>query len=366
MKLHFLLFSLPLVFIGFFLSCNSVTTNSSTDENVNETEDSGWLIPEDQVFEGAGREDIPSIDDPSFKPVGDIDFLEDDELIVGIKIGDEIRGYPHQILNYHEIVNDFIGDEAVAVTFCPLTGSALAWDREIEGEITEFGVSGLIHKNNLIAYDRATNSYWSQMLEQSVNGERIGARLQSYNILEMNWEAWKQHFPDSEVLTGETGFDRNYSSYPYGRNYSNDDDNIVFPIHREDDRLDRKELGHGVLYNLDLHVFVLSDFPDTTNVVNRNVAGEDLVIIGNSKQDFINSFSAVTSDGIKLRFSISDQDPPALMEDEEGNIWNYFGEAISGPRTGEKLKPIRSYNAYWFAWADFFGMDPRRPHISYP
>jgi len=346
------------------ISCESVSTNSSTDNDPS-TDDS-WLIPEDQVFVGAGRDDIPSIDDPSFKPVGDINFLEDDELIIGVKIGDQIRGYPHQILNYHEIVNDFIGDEAVAVTFCPLTGSALAWNREIEGEITEFGVSGLIHKNNLIAYDRATNSYWSQMLEQSVNGERIGTRLQSYGVIEMNWEAWKQHFPNSEVLTGETGFDRDYSSYPYGRNYSSDDNNIVFPINREDDRLDRKELGHGVLYNLDLHVFVLSDFPDSTVTVNRNVAGEDLVIIGNARQDFITSYSAVASDGTELRFSVSDQEPPALLEDEEGNTWNYFGEAISGPRTGEKLKPIRSYNAYWFAWADFFGMDPRRPHISTP
>ncbi|HMB97637.1 MAG TPA: DUF3179 domain-containing (seleno)protein, partial [Balneolaceae bacterium] len=200
------------------ISCESVSTNTSTPNDSN-TNDS-WLIPEDQVFIGAGRDDIPSIDDPSFKPVGDIDFIEDDELIIGVKIGNEIRGYPHQILNYHEIVNDFIGDEAVAVTFCPLTGSALAWNREIEGEVTEFGVSGLIHKNNLIAYDRATNSYWSQMLEQSVNGERIGIRLQSYGVIEMNWKTWKHRFPDSEVLTGETGFDRDYSSYPYGRNYS--------------------------------------------------------------------------------------------------------------------------------------------------
>ncbi|NBC02209.1 MAG: DUF3179 domain-containing protein, partial [Bacteroidetes bacterium] len=89
------------------ISCESVSTNTSPNNDPN-TDDS-WLIPEDQVFIGAGRDDIPSIDDPSFKPVGDIDFLEDDELIIGVKIGDQIRGYPHQILNYHEIVNDFIG-----------------------------------------------------------------------------------------------------------------------------------------------------------------------------------------------------------------------------------------------------------------
>lgn len=350
---------------GFILtSCNSVSTNSSSQ---NDTDvDSDWLIPEDQIFIGSGRDDIPSIDEPTFKPVDEIDNLTDEDLVIGLKIGDQIRAYPHRILNYHEIVNDIISDTEVAVTFCPLTGSALAWDREIDGEITEFGVSGLIHKNNLIAYDRNTNSYWSQMLVQSVSGEQIGTRPDRIHLIEMNWGAWKTNFPNSEVLTGETGFERDYTTPPYGNNYDSNDSNIVFPIHREDDRLNRKDLGHGVLYNQDLHVFPMKEFPDNTIVFNRNVAGQDLVIIGNSTHNFVTSYAAKTTDGEDLTFSATDREPPALFEDEEGNIWNHFGEAIEGPRAGQKLQRIPSYNAYWFAWADFFGLDPRRPHIATP
>lgn len=354
-----------LLLLSFLLiSCDSVSTKSSP-HNDTDT-DSQWLIPEDQIFVGAGRDAIPSIDEPTFKTVDEIDNLSDGDLVIGLKIGDQVRAYPHRILNYHEIVNDFIGDKAVAVTFCPLTGSALAWNREINGETTEFGVSGLIHKNNLIAYDRKTNSYWSQMLEQSVSGELIGSRPERIHLIEMNWEAWKTIYPDSEVLTGETGFQRNYSTPPYGNNYAGDDNNIIFPIHREDDRLNRKDLGHGVLYNQDLHVFPMKEFPDSTIVINRNIAGQNLVIIGNSSHNFITSYSAVTADGELLKFSVTDRELPALFEDKEGNIWNYFGEAIEGPRTGQKLQKIPSYNAYWFAWADFFGLDPRRPHIVSP
>ena len=346
------------------ISCESVSTNSTSDNDSNG--DSSWLIPEDQIFVGAGRDDIPSIDNPAFIATADVDFLEDDERIIGIKIGDKIRGYPHQILNYHEIVNDKVDNTAFALTFCPLTGSGVAWDRTIDGTETTFGVSGLIHKNNLIAYDRATNSNWSQMKEMSVNGANIGKKAESYQIIEMNWGAWKSIFPEAQVLTGETGFNRNYTSYPYGRNYHKDDNNIVFPIHREDDRLNRKTLAHGVLYESDLHVFPIEFFPDSTIVFNRNVAGQEIVIAGNSAQHFATSFSSIAKDGTQLNFSPAESGPPALMQDQEGNSWNYFGEAISGPREGEKLDAILSYNAYWFAWADFFGRDPRRPHISSP
>lgn len=54
------------------------------------------------------------------------------------------------------------------------------------------------------------------------------------------------------------------------------------------------------------------------------------------------------------------------MEDEEGNLWNVFGECVAGPRSGEKLNRIPSYNAYWFAWVDFFGDNLRAPIIVFP
>lgn len=259
-----------LLLFSSFLFCSCDSVNSSSDPKESDPDDSEWLVPQSQVFFGAGRDAIPSIDNPEFRPVGDIAFLQDDELILGVKINGEIRGYPHQVLNYHEIVNDTFDQDPIAVTFCPLTGSAVAWTRIVNSEVTTFGVSGLIHKNNLIAYDRATETKWSQMLELGVNGGMAGERPESHQIIEMNWKTWKTIFPGSKVLSGRTGFDRNYSLYPYGRNYAGDNNNILFPIHLEDDRLERKTLAHGVFYDTNLHVFPVELFPDTILVLNRS------------------------------------------------------------------------------------------------
>ena len=43
----------------------------------------------------------------------------------------EAKAYPLQILTYHEIVNDSIGGIPIAITFCPLCNSAIAFDRRI-------------------------------------------------------------------------------------------------------------------------------------------------------------------------------------------------------------------------------------------
>ena len=344
-------------------SCASVSSNNSGTPTGPGNDDS-WLIPSDEVYVGTGRDGIPSIDDPSFAPPEEIDFLESSDLVLGIKIGDDVRAYPHQILDYHEIVNDVVGDSAIAITFCPLTGSGIAWSRLVEGEPTTFGVSGLIHKNNLIAYDRKTESYWSQMMLQSVKGEKSGERAGSYHLIEMRWGSWKTVFPNSKVLTGVSGFDANYSIPAYG-NYRNDNDNILFPIEQQDDRLERKAYGHGIFYNSSAQFIPIEEFSSSIQLMNLTVNGKEIVIAGSSEHRLALSFFRELS-GNTLSFEAVLGEMPVIMEDQEGNRWNIFGEAVSGPREGETLEVVPSYNAYWFAWADFFGTGPKEPRIIYP
>lgn len=356
-----------LAIISLFLlaaACSSVVNESSTSPT--SSDDSDWLIPSDQVYVGSGRDEIASIDDPDFSNVSDIDFLEDEDLVIGIKIDGQVKGYPHKVLNYHEIVNDQVADTPVSVTFCPLTGSALAWNRTVEGEVTTFGVSGFIHRNNLIAYDRKTESFWSQMLNLSVKGPMKGESRKTYQLIETTWSAWKAAFPESFVLTGNTGYDWNYLTNPYGNNYPNDDNNIVFPIEREDDRLERKTLAHGLFYNSSLHIFPIKEFPDEIKVINRIIAGTNVVVLGSAKHELVIAFSRKLDDGTLLTFRETSKQLPVIMEDDEGTIWNIFGEAVEGLRKGTTLNSVPSYNAYWFAWADFFGSNPKDPKIVTP
>ena len=348
-----------------FLCCSSVVDKNSGDSGQSNTNDSSWSIPSSQVYVGAGRDAIPSIDVPKFSGVSEIDILDSDDLVIAVKIGDEIKAYPHKILDYHEIVNDRIGGVPVSVTFCPLTGSGVVWKRMLDNQETTFGVSGLIYKNNLIAYDRLSDSFWSQMKVQGVKGRFSGTTPETYPYIEINWETWRQAYPDSKILSGETGFDRNYSVPAYG-NYDTDHEDILFPIENEDNRLDRKTLGHGLFYNTSLFVFPIREFPEEMTVLNRNIDGNDVVVAGSSKFDLVTSISRNVEEGTVLNFSKTSAAFPIIMEDQEGNLWNVFGEAVSGPRMGQKLESVPSYNAFWFAWADFFGFGPKDPKIVIP
>jgi len=133
-----------------FYSCDTV-------DNADVSGD--WLIPTDQVFDGGpGRDGIPSVDNPQFTNVNDAPYLLDNDLVIGFKIGGTIRAYPHPILDWHEIVNDDISGQKTAITYCPLTGSAIAWKRNGVVSNSAFGVSGLLFNSNLIPYDRGSSS----------------------------------------------------------------------------------------------------------------------------------------------------------------------------------------------------------------
>ena len=338
------------------VSCSKVTdSNPDTEFEGGDCNGENWLIPCQQVVDGGPDQDgIPSIDDPQFSTVSEITFLEDWELVMGVKVGDNIKAYPHVILYYHEIVNDEVDETPIALTFCPLTGSGIGWERTINGEITEFGVSGLIHKNNLIPYDRNTGSRWSQMLNKSVNGDLKGLDISTVNVVEMTWGAWKEAFPDSEVLNTNTGFNRNYDKYLYGEDYPVNNSRILFPIYQEDERLDRKTLVHGINIRSVSKVYPIALFNPQLQVINDIFEGEKILIVGSSEMKVSVSFFRTLADGTELEFQPVNEDLPVIAEDQEGNHWDIFGEAVSGPRKGEKLKHTGGYNAYWFAWADFF------------
>lgn len=361
---HYFLGLATTILTFFLLSCTSVTSNSSKNNEDNGGEE--WLIPKNKVFRGAGKDQIASIDDPTFSEVSEIDFLDDEDLVLGLKMGDQVKAYPHNVLNYHEIANDEINNIPIAVTFCPLTGSGLTWERIVKnGTKTTFGVSGLIYKNNLIAYDRETNSRWSQMLVQSVNGPLKGRRPPKvyHGMIEMTWGAWKKAYPNSKILNGTKLLQHAYDENPYGEDYPTNNEKIIFPIGEENDQLERKALLHGIYYTSSLLVFQIEKFSSETSVINHFHANNKVVVAGNSRMDLAVSYSRVVDDGTVLEFSRTDDPLPVIMEDNEGNKWNVFGEAVAGPREGAQLNPVPSYNAYWFAWVDFFGRSEKDPQV---
>ena len=224
---------------------------------------SEWLINPDDIKQGASRDGIPSINDPQFNLVDLFDEsndpYDDSELMVVMQEGTSVKVYPHAILNWHEIVNDTIAGVNVALSYCPLTGTSTVWDSQITGTQTlDFGVSGLLYNNNLILYDRNTESLWSQIFSKSINGSLKGNFPKRENSIEMNWRGVKQLHKPTLVLSENTGFNRRYDLYPYGDYRAST--NLLFPITYTDDRLHPKERVLGVMLNDKAKIYQFEDF----------------------------------------------------------------------------------------------------------
>ncbi|MEM7379793.1 MAG: DUF3179 domain-containing protein [Bacteroidota bacterium] len=344
---------LLLVLIGLLFSCSSSSTTEETGGGIESTDDSGtsdvWSIPVADVFDGGpGRDGIPALENPGFTIADNAALLLDSDLVLGYKNGDDIRAYQHIVLDWHEIVNDNIGDVSMAVTYCPLTGTGIGWNRIINGQETTFGVSGLLYNTNLIPFDRATRSNWSQILNESVNGQLIGQKVELVTLVETDWKTWKAMYPDTKILSLNTGFSRTYGVYPYV-DYRTNNDFFIFPV-PVDDRLPSKERIHAIIDGEDAKAYRFGDLI-SENLIRDTFNGKEYLVVGNA--NFIASFEL---DGDKggLQYTYDFNDSEIVLSDNEGNSWNIFGEAVSGPRTGQRLKTSSSFMAYWFSIPAFY------------
>ncbi len=340
-----------IAFTTILLSCStSSTQNTPQNTEAGEVENTSteWSIPVAEVLDGGpGRDGIPSLTNPRFVGAQSASLLSDDDLILGFKNGDDIRAYPHIILDWHEIINDNIGDVSLAVTYCPLTGTGIGWNRVINEKETTFGVSGLLYNTNLIPFDRATNSNWSQMLNESVNGSLVGQKVDLIMMVETNWKTWKTMYPNTTVVGVDTGFSRTYGVSPYG-DYSTNDSRILFPILR-DNRLPLKERVHAITDGEKSKVYRFSDFADT-NIIKDVFNGRDYLIVGNL--NFMVSFELdATQSATEFEF-VFDGNSDFLLEDGTGNRWNIFGASILGNEM--PLKPSASFMGYWLALPAFY------------
>lgn len=319
---------------------------------------SGFSVPASKIQGGGPPPDgIPSIDTPLFTKNYALQDIAADTLVVGIKIGETVRAYPHTILDWHEIVNDsFLVDgqqQPVTLSYCPLTGSAMLWDSTIESATTTFGTSGLLYNSNLVLYDRRTSSLWSQMLEQSITGPELLKVPEKMQVVETTWDTWVNMYPETEVLTQATGFTRPYGNYPYGS--FRESSGLIFPADNTSDRrLHAKARVVGINVGNSSKVYPINNFSNGVSVVNDSVGALQVVAAGSAAQNFGVVFNRQLEDCTVLDFQAIQNSLPVAMRDNEGGEWDVFGNAVTGPRVGTQLQKTNSYIAYWYAWTAFF------------
>lgn len=203
-------------------------------------------VPLEEILSGGPPVDgIPALSRPKKLSAQEADrFLKPEDEVLGLVFGREASAYPIKLLNWHEIVNDEINGTPVAVTYCPLCRSGIVFERRVEGEATEFGVSGLLYKSDLVMYDRKTQSLWSQLMGQSIAGPSTGKSLRRIPVAYTTWGEWKAKHPETRAVSFETGHEREYERDPY-RGYESSRE-IIFPVGKLDPRLHPKEIIFGI------------------------------------------------------------------------------------------------------------------------
>ncbi len=198
---------------------------------------------------GPPKDGIKSLTDPKVQPVGKAADFDADERVVVVTVGERTRAYPIGILNYHEAINDELGDVPVGVFYCPLCDSASVVDRRMDGRTLEFGISGLLANSNVLLHDRQDHALWSQVEMEAISGPYAGRSLTHLH----NWQITtfarlKTEHPDATIVSKDTGHDNDYGMNPYG-DYTRSQQLMFNQLDHRDDRFLNKARVIGIKYN---------------------------------------------------------------------------------------------------------------------
>lgn len=314
------------------------------------------------------RDCIPSIEDPRFETIEEAAAVTVDAIpIVHVEVGGDVRGYPLDILTRHEIVNDIIGGEPVAVTFCPLCNTAVAFKRTVGEEVLEFGVSGLLRNSDLVMYDRATHSLWQQATRRAIVGAYVGARLEHVPASIVSFGQFAAEYPDGLMLSRDG---RPYGENPYD---GYDRDNTPFLFSGEIDprlpgiervvALETTDPATGAAEFIAYPWSVVSE----RRAINDTRGGLPIAVLWTpgtntalgarsiAQAEDIGAaavFSTLIGD-IALILEPNPDDDQTFIDVSTETVWNIFGRAISGHYEGAQLEPVLHADYFWFSWAAF-------------
>ena len=313
---------------------------------------------------GPPKDGIPSIDQPTFESVETAgERLVEQSPVIFFAHGRVTRAYPLEILIWHEIVNDVVDGQPVAVTFCPLCNASIVFDRQVGDRTLDFGTTGKLRKSDLIMYDRQTESWWQQALGEAIAGEFTGTRLTFLASQVMSFGDFAAAFPDGEVLAIPAAGGRSYGRNPY-EGY----DSTARPFLYEgalDARLPATERVVGIQLSdvaraypfatLTKHGVVNDDLADTPIVIffKRGVSSAlDTARIDQGRDVGSTVVFDRRLDNQMLTFAVLENG--IFTDSETGSTWNILGEALDGPLAGKQLTQVVAFDHFWFAWQAFF------------
>lgn len=297
------------------------------------------------VWGGVPQDGIPPLRHPDMIAPQEASYLSDTDVVFGVFINGEAKAYPKRILGWHELFIDQIGGREIAGVYCTLCGTVIAYDVEHKGIKHQLGTSGFLYRSNKLMYDEATQSLWSTIEGKPVIGPLVNQDivLETYSVTTTSWGEWKRRHPDTQVLSLDTGHQRNYNEgAAYQEYYATD--RLMFPVAKTDSRLDNKAevLIIRVPGYRKVPLAISADFlkKRKKRIYQDKIAETPFVVLieGNG--------ASRVYEGTDIKF---DSYKKGILKDRDGQTWTVSENALKSTE-GEVLKRLPSHRIFWFAW----------------
>jgi hypothetical protein len=303
----------------------------------------------DEVRWGGVKQDgIPPLRQPNMITAAAADYLEDDNVIFGIKINGDARAYPKRILAWHEMFIDEIGGTEFAGVYCTLCGAVILYKTEYEGVRHRLGTSGFLYRSNKLMYDRDTQSLWNTTWGEPVIGPLTanGIQLERSYLVTTTWGEWKRRHPDTTVLSLETGYRRDYGEGVAYHSYFSTDE-LMFAISTRDNRLKNKDEVLALVFpkHSSKSMAISADYLGKTPIYSNRMDKLAFVVL----TDRSGANRVYESGGV----SFVDYDRESAVTDNDGRVWNLSEDKLS--LDGAELARLPAHRAFWFGW-----------HAAYP
>jgi hypothetical protein len=167
------------------------------------------------------------------------------------------------------------------------------------------------------------------------------------------WRDWKQLYPNSKVLSKDTGFSRPYGADPYGDYYTSNQ--LYFPVSNHDNRLGLKEkvigldnIGGG-LGKEQYKAYKLQQI-ESLKVINDEINGKPVTLFS-LYPAMVRAYDRIVVGGKVLEFEYNNNNK--IIDKQTRSEWNFDGEVVNGTLKGTHLNRLPFDEGFWFEWVAF-------------
>jgi hypothetical protein len=305
---------------------------------------------EEVVFGGVPVEGIPALDRPAHVAVAEATYLGDSERVFGVSVGGERRAYPLRILDWHEMVNDIVGEEPVTLSYCTLCGSGVLYStRTPAGEAYTFGTSGLLYRSNKLMIDRQTQSLWLNLTGEAAVGRLAGSgvRLPVLPLVLTTWKEWRTRHPETTVLALDRQMERRWGFTYVPGAAERRRAGVSFPVWPRSAALDPKAEVYAVRLGERAKAYPV-ERALAERVINDRLGSDSLVVVCDADSGAVRAYR-------RGEQTFAPGSRPGELVDGEGRRWTVGEEALTPQDPGlAPLARLPGHQAFWFGWYSFF------------